>query len=92
MGVGAGLYMYDVVVEKLMFAILSDEFRSSPGDEQIDLLNSVSVNLVVHKTFLRFWSNLVHGLNSTGYAHQYDFNPIQGQGHAASEVRKIALW
>ena len=32
-------------------------------------------------------------LDWIGYAHQYDFDPIQGQdqGHLASEVLKIAL-
>ena len=72
--------------------------RSSPGDVLIDLLKSggsvrPSVRTSVHKTFFRFRCNLVFAWISTRYAYQCDLDPIhgQGQGHAASEVPKIAL-
>jgi len=36
MGIGAGLYMYDVVVEKFTFAVSSpDEFLSKPGFQSL---------------------------------------------------------
>jgi len=46
----------------------------------------------VCKKFFRFRYNLVCASTSTEYDHQYDFDPIQGQGHWASEVAKIALF
>jgi len=74
-------------------------FRSSPGDDLIDCQDwnsGVSVRMST-KSFSYFdliWCATVWVDRSTRYAHQYDLDPIQGQGqgYGACEVSKITLF
>ena len=71
-------------------------FRSSPSDDLVNSNSGLSVCLSVRPSIRsqKVFLILMCGWTSTGYAHQYDFDPIQGQkeGHWFYAVPKTALF